>query len=115
MATTTKKKTKKTTTKKSTGSALNPLGSKVVIRRDEADTVTDAGIFLPESAKDAPKTGVIEAVGPGAVNHDSGERIPMTVSVGDRVIFSSYAGTEIKLGDDEVLVMSESDILAVID
>ena len=112
MATTTKKKK---TTKKTANAGLTPLGNKVVIRRDEAETVTDAGIVLPESAKDSPKTGVIEAVGPGAVNHDSGARIPMSVAVGGRVIFSSYAGTEIKLGTDEVLVMSETDILAVID
>lgn len=96
--------------------AITPLSNKVVIERDEAAGITDAGIVLPESAKDQPKTGVILSVGPGAINSETGERIPMTVKKGDRVIFSSYAGTELNLdGDDELMIMSESDILAVID
>ena len=113
MATATKSKTTKKT--KSTKLSIKPLHDKVIVRRDEAETQTASGIFLPESAKDQQKTGVILAVGDGALNRDTGERIPLSVTNGDRVIFSSYAGTEIKLGADEVLVMSESDILAVID
>ncbi|QYO64334.1 co-chaperone GroES [Leptolyngbya sp. 7M] len=73
------------------------------------------GIFLPETSKDKPKTGIIEAVGDGALNTETGERIPLTVKKGDRVIFSSYAGTEVKLEGTELLIMSEDDILAVID
>lgn len=94
---------------------ITPLGNKVVLRRDEAETTTDAGIILPESAKDQPKTGVIESVGPGNLNHETGERIPLNIQEGDRVIFSSYAGTELTLGTEEFLILSESDILAVID
>lgn len=94
---------------------VRPLGNKVLVRRDEAESMTDAGIYLPESAKDKPKTGVIEAVGTGALNTDTGERIPMTLKKGERVIFSSYAGTEVRLEDDELLIMSEDEILAVVD
>jgi chaperonin GroES len=94
---------------------VRPLHDKILVKRDEAQSKTDSGIFLPESSKDKPKTGVIEAVGTGALNTDTGERIPLTVKKGDRVIFSSYAGTEIKIDGNELLIMSEDDILAVVD
>jgi chaperonin GroES len=94
---------------------LRPLNDKILVRRDEAEDRTAAGIFLPEKAKDTPKTGIIEAVGTGTVNTDTGKLIPLTVKKGERVIFSSYAGTEVKLGDDKLLIMSEDEILAVID
>lgn len=94
---------------------VRPLHDKILVKRDEAQTKTESGIFLPETSKDKPKTGTIEAVGDGALNTDTGERIPLTVKKGDRVIFSSYAGTEVKLNDQELLIMSEDDILAVID
>jgi chaperonin GroES len=94
---------------------VRPLGDKVLVRRDEAEERTASGIFLPERGKEKPKSGVIEAVGDGAVNTDTGKRIPLTVKKGDRVIFSSYAGTEVKLEDRELLIMSEDDILAVVD
>jgi chaperonin GroES len=100
---------------KSSKTAIRPLGDKVLVRRDEPETKTASGIFLPESAKDRPKTGVIEAVGDGSLNTDTGERVPLSVKKGDRVIFSSYAGTEVKLNEQELLIMSEDDILAVID
>jgi chaperonin GroES len=100
---------------KSAGVDIRPLGDKVIVRRDEPETRTASGIFLPETSKDRPKTGVIEAVGTGSLNTDTGERVPLTVKKGDRVIFSSYAGTEVKLNDQELLIMSEDDILAVID
>jgi chaperonin GroES len=96
-------------------SAIKPLGDKILVKRDEAQTKTESGIFLPETSKDKPKTGVIQAVGTGALNTETGERIPLTLKRGDKVIFSSYAGTEIKLNDDELLIMSEDDILAVIE
>ena len=110
-ATKTKPGTRKTT-KGSSG--FRPLGDKLLVRRDEAETMTDAGLYLPEAAKDKPKTGVVEAVGSGAVNRDTGELIPMTLSKGDRVLFGSYSGTEIKLGGVEMLIMSEDEVLAVI-
>ncbi len=100
---------------KSKSGSIRPLHDKILVKRDEAQTKTDSGIFLPETSKDKPKTGTIEAVGSGALNTDTGERIPLTVKKGDKVIFSSYAGTEVKLDGQELLIMSEDDILAVID
>jgi chaperonin GroES len=104
-----------TMTKSASSTKVRPLGDKVLIKRDEAETQTESGIFLPESAKDRPKTGTITAVGDGTLNTETGERTPLSVKKGDKVIFSSYAGSEIKLGKDELLIMSESDILAIID
>ena len=104
----------KTETKSKAG-AIRPLHDKILVRRDEAQTKTDTGIYLPETGKDKPKTGTVEAVGTGALNTETGARIPLTVKKGDRVIFSSYSGTEVKLNDQELLIMSEDDILAVID
>ncbi|MBX3390366.1 MAG: co-chaperone GroES [Phycisphaeraceae bacterium] len=95
--------------------AVRPLHDKILVKRDEAETKTSSGIFLPETSKDKPKTGVITAVGDGALNTDTGQRIPLTVKKGDKVIFSSYSGTEVKINDQELLIMSEDDILAVID
>ncbi len=95
--------------------AIRPLHDKILVRRDEAETKTESGIFLPEKSKDRPKTGVVEAVGTGNLNTDTGELVPLTVKKGDRIIFSSYAGTEVKLGDKELLVMAEDEVLAVID
>jgi len=95
---------------------VKPLADKVLVRRDEAETQTDSGIYLPESAKDKPKTGTVQAVGDGALNTETGERMPLTVKKGDKVIFSSFAGSELRLDtDDDLIIMSESDILAVID
>lgn len=102
-------------TSNSAGPAVRPLHDKILVKRDEAQTKTESGIFLPETSKDKPKTGVITAVGTGALNTETGERIPLSVKKGDKVIFSSYAGTELKLDGEEVLIMSEDDILAVID
>lgn len=95
--------------------AVRPLHDKILVRRDEAQTKTESGIFLPESGKERPKTGTVEAVGTGALNTDTGERIPLTLKKGDRVIFTSYAGTEVKLDGDELLIMGEDDVLAIIE
>ena len=100
---------------KKNGNGVRPLHDKILVKRDEAASKTESGIFLPEASKDKPKTGIIEAVGDGALNTDTGERIPLTVKKGDRVIFSSYSGTEIKIDGQDLLIMSEDDILAVID
>ena len=94
---------------------VRPLGDKILIKRAEAQTKTDSGIYLPESAKDKPKEGKIVAVGSGLLNKDTGEYMPFTVKKGDRVIFNSYAGTEIKIDDEELLIMTEDDVLGVID
>jgi len=72
---------------------------------------TKSGLYVPDTAKEKPQEGEVLAVGPGPMN-DQGERLPMTVAVGDRVIFSKYAGTEIKLDGEEYLIMAERDILA---
>jgi chaperonin GroES len=96
-------------------SAVRPLGDKILVRRDEAASKTESGIFLPETSKDKPKTGIVEAVGTGNLNTDTGQRIPLTIKKGDRIIFTSYAGTEIKLDNTEFLMMSEDDVLAIID
>ena len=94
---------------------VRPLGDKLIIKRAEAQTKTDAGIFLPESAKDKPKEGEVIAIGNGILNRDTGEYMPFTVKQGDRVIFSSYAGTEVKIDGEEMLIMTEDDILGIID
>ena len=94
---------------------IRPLHDKILIKRDEAQTKTDTGIFLPESSKEKPMTATVEAVGDGALNTDTGKRIPLTVKKGDRILITKWAGTEIKLNDDELLIVSEDDILAVID
>ena len=94
---------------------VRPLGDKILVKRADPETKTDAGIFLPESAKDKPKEGKVLAVGNGRLNKDTGEYIPFSVKKGDRVIFTSYAGTEIKIGDEEILIVTEDDILGIID
>jgi len=94
---------------------VRPLGDKILVKRDEAGDRTESGIYLPESAKDKPKSGTVQAVGTGAVNTETGERIPLSLKKGDKVLFSSYAGTEVKLDKDTLLIMAESDILAVLE
>jgi len=90
-----------------------PLGERVVIKPIEQDQTTKGGIFLPDTAKEKPQEGEVVAVGPGRVA-DDGSRIPMELSKGDKVIYSKFAGTEYKDGDDEYLILRESDILAKI-
>ena len=94
---------------------VRPLGEKILVKRAEAQGKTDAGIYLPESAKDQPKEGKIIALGNGIVNKDTGEYMPFTVKKGDRVIFTSYAGTEVKIGDDEMLILTQDDVLGIIE
>lgn len=93
------------------GIRIVPLGDKVVLKRQSASETTAGGIVLPDTAQDKPQKGEVVAVGDGHVRND-GTRVPLTVKEGDRVIFSSYAGDEIKIGDEEYLLMRESDILA---
>jgi len=93
---------------------IKPLGDKVLVQRLEAETKTAGGIVLPDSAKEKPQRGKIIATGPGKTL-ESGEETEMQVKKGDTVLFTSYAGTEIKIGGKEHLIMSESDILAVIE
>lgn len=92
---------------------IKPLGDQVLIRRVEAENMTKGGIVLPESAKEKPKEGIVLALGDGRLL-DSGERKPFQVKIEDRVLFSSYAGTEIKIQGEELLLVREDEILAVI-
>jgi chaperonin GroES len=104
-----------TKTKKKTSISIKPLHDKIIVERDEPETMTAAGIILPESGKERPKSGTVLAVGDGTLNSETGARIPLTLRAGDKVLFTSYAGTEVKLDGDEYLIMSESDVLAVVD
>lgn len=94
---------------------VRPLGDKIIIKRAEAQTKTESGIYLPETAKDKPKEGKIVALGSGILNKETGKYIPFSVKKGDRVIFNSYAGTEIKIDGEELLIMTEDDILGIIE
>lgn len=93
---------------------LRPLGDKVLIKRTEAQEMTAGGIVLPESAKEKPKRGTILSIGDGKLL-DSGDRKALQVKAGDTVLFTSYAGTEIKVDGEEMIIMDESDILAIVD
>ena len=93
------------------GTKIVPLYDRIVLKRDDAESKTAGGIVLPDTAKDKPQKGTVVSVGDGHVARD-GTRNPLTVKVGDRVIFSSYAGDEISVGDDSYLLLRESDILA---
>jgi chaperonin GroES len=90
---------------------LQPLGDRVVIKPSAEEDVTKGGIILPDTAKEKPQRGTVIAVGPGRLDEE-GKRIPMEVKKGDKVIYSKYAGSEIKQNDEEVLILRESDILA---
>jgi chaperonin GroES len=92
---------------------LEPLHDKVIVKRLEAETKTKGGIVLPDSAKEKPKRGKIVAVGEGR-RLDNGQLVAPSVKVGDEVIFSSYAGTEFRVHDEEVLIMGQDDILAIL-
>jgi chaperonin GroES len=94
--------------------SLKPLGDRLVIKPIEQEEVTAGGIVLPDTAKEKPQKGEVLAAGPGNRN-DAGERVEMDVKVGDKVLYAKYAGTEIKLEGDKVLVLRESDILAIIE
>ncbi|MEO0239506.1 MAG: co-chaperone GroES [candidate division WOR-3 bacterium] len=93
---------------------LRPLADRVVIKRIEEEEVKKGGIIIPDTAKEKPQKGEVVAVGPGRLD-EKGNRIPLEVKVGDKVLFSKYAGTEVKVGDEEYLVMREDDILCIIE
>jgi len=93
---------------------LRPLGDRVVIEPIEGEDKTASGLFLPETAKEKPQQGTIIAAGLGR-RDDDGKLVPMDVKVNDRVLYAKYAGTEIKLNDKKVLILKESDILAIVE
>ena len=92
---------------------LRPLGDRVVVRPLEREEVTKSGIVLPDTAKEKPQQGEVLAVGPGRIL-DSGERVIPDVKAGEKVLFAKYSGTEFKLDTDELLILRESDILAIV-
>ena len=92
---------------------LKPLGDRVVVKVMEQEEKTKGGIVLPDTAKEKPQKGEIVAVGPGRLL-DSGERVPMEVKVGDKIIYAQYGGTEVEVEGDEYLILRESDILAIL-
>jgi len=93
--------------------SLTPLGDRVVIRPLAREEVTRSGIVLPDTAKEKPQRGEVIAVGQGRIN-EKGDRVQMDVKQGDQVLFAKYAGTEFKLEEEELLILSEKDILAVV-
>ena len=92
---------------------LQPLEDRIVVRPGKSEETTASGLVIPDTAKEKPQEGEVFAVGPGRID-DNGNRIPLDVAVGDRVIYSKYGGTEVKFGGDEYLVLSARDVLAVV-
>lgn len=93
---------------------LKPLGDRLVVEPKERETMTTSGIVLPETAKEKPQEGVVLAVGPGR-RDDDGKRVEMDVAVGDIVLYAKYGGTEIKVDDKKLLILKESDVLAIVE
>ena len=93
--------------------SIKPLEDRVVVRALEAEQTTASGLVIPDTVKEKPQEGEVLAVGPGRID-DKGQRVPIDVAVGDRVIFSKYGGTEVKYGGEDVLILSARDILAVV-
>ena len=93
---------------------LRPLNDKIVVKRLQAEGMTKGGIVLPDTAKEKPKEGKVVSLGHGKLL-DSGKRVPFQVKVNDRILFTSYAGTEVKINGEEYVIMGEDDVLAVLE
>ena len=93
--------------------SIKPLEDRIVIKSLEAEQTTASGLVIPDTAKEKPQEGEVVAIGPGRID-DNGNRVPLDVNVGDRVIFSKYGGTEIKHGGQEYLILSARDVLAIV-
>ncbi len=93
--------------------SIKPLEDRIVIKSLEAEQTTASGLVIPDTAKEKPQEGEVLAVGPGRID-DHGNRVPLDVNVGDRVIYSKYGGTEIKHGGEEYLILSARDVLAIV-
>jgi Co-chaperonin GroES (HSP10) len=93
---------------------LKPLEDRIVVKASEGDQTTASGLVIPDTAKEKPQEGKVIAVGPGRYNEDGNERIPLDVKVGDKVIYSKYGGTEIKVDGEEYLILSGRDVLAIL-
>ena len=94
---------------------IKPLEDRIVVKALDAEQTTASGLVIPDTAKEKPQEGEVIAVGPGRLNEDGDERIPMDISVGDKVIYSKYGGTEVKYAGEEYLILSARDVLAVVD
>jgi chaperonin GroES len=92
---------------------IKPLEDRIVVKSVEAEKTTASGLVIPDTAKEKPQEGEVIAVGPGRVD-DNGNRVPVDVAVGDKVIYSKYGGTEVKFGGEEFLILSARDVLAVV-
>ena len=92
---------------------LRPLGDRVVVKPVEREEMTKSGIVLPDTAKEKPQEGIVEAVGTGRIL-DNGQKVPMELSVGDKILYAKYAGNEFKLEEVDYLIISEKDVLAVV-
>ena len=93
--------------------SIKPLEDRIVIRQVDAEQVTASGLVIPDTAKEKPQEGEVVAVGLGRID-DNGNRVPIDVAVGDRVIYSKYGGTEVKVGGEDLLVLSSRDVLAIV-
>ena len=93
--------------------SIKPLEDRIVVKTLEAETTTASGLVIPDSAKEKPQEGEVLAVGPGRID-DNGNRVPLDVAVGDKVIYCKYGGTEVKYAGEEYLILSARDILAVV-
>ncbi|WP_420846334.1 co-chaperone GroES [Nocardioides ferulae] len=93
---------------------IKPLEDRIVVKPLDAEQTTASGLVIPDTAKEKPQEGEVVAVGPGRFNEDGDERIPMDISVGDKVIYSKYGGTEVKYSGEEFLILSARDVLAIV-
>ena len=94
--------------------AIKPLEDRIVIKQVEAEQTTASGLVIPDTAKEKPQEGVVVAVGPGRID-DNGNRVPLDIAEGDKVIYSKYGGTEVKYAGEEYLVLSARDVLAIVE
>ena len=94
---------------------LRPLNDRIVVKPHEGEETTASGLFLPETAKEKPQQGEVLAVGPGRYDDEGENRVPLDVKVGDIVLYAKYGGTEIKLDGEKLLILKESDVLAIIE
>jgi chaperonin GroES len=93
--------------------SIKPLEDRIVIQQVEAEQTTASGLVIPDTAKEKPQEGEVIAVGPGRID-DNGNRVPLDIQVGDKVLYSKYGGTEVKVGGEDYLVLSARDVLAVV-
>ena len=93
--------------------SIKPLEDRIVVKAVDAEQTTASGLVIPDTAKEKPQEGEVLAIGPGRVD-DNGNRVPLDVQVGDKVIYSKYGGTEVKYGGEELLILSARDVLAVV-